>query len=291
MASTPMKIIPAAYWSQRALAVLLFACILFTVAMVSRTDNVQWSAIGEYLFEPSILEGIKLTIFLTFLAIVLGTVGGIILAAMRDSNNAFLALFAHVYIWFFRGTPLLVQLIFWFNIQLFVPMIGFGSFSIDTNSVISSFTAALLALSLNESAYMAEIVRGGVLAVDRGQTEAATALGYTPAQTFRKIVLPQALRVIIPPIGNQTISMLKTTSLVSFVAAQDLLTRVQNIYAKNFLVIELLFVAAIWYLVLTTIATIGQVWIESYFGQKSNATSSLRLAIGRTKQFLSRSSK
>ena len=137
-----------------------------------------------------------------------------------------------------------------------------GPVDIEMNAIISSFTAALLALSLNESAYMSEIIRGGLLAIDRGQTEASTALGLTPAQTLRKIVLPQALRVIVPPIGNQTISMLKTTSLVSVVAAQDLLTRVQNIYARNFLIIELLIVASLWYLVLTSIASGLQYLIE-----------------------------
>jgi polar amino acid transport system permease protein len=125
----------------------------------------------------------------------------------------------------------------------------------------------MLALGLNEAAYMSEIVRGGILAVDRGQSEAAIALGYTPYQTFRHIIMPQALRVIIPPIGNQTISMLKTTSLVSIVAAQDLLTRAQNIYAKNFLVIELLFVAASWYLIMTSIAIVIQIWIEQRLSQ------------------------
>jgi polar amino acid transport system permease protein len=155
-----------------------------------------------------------------------------------------------------------------------VPEISFGSHSIQTNELISSFTAAMLALGLNEAAYMSEIVRGGILAVDRGQGEAATALGYTPYQTFRHIIMPQALRVIIPPIGNQTISMLKTTSLVSVVAAQDLLTRAQNIYAKNFLVIELLFVAAAWYLIMTSIAIVVQIWIERRLSQDGPARAS-----------------
>lgn len=275
MSQIPTRIVPATYWSQRFAAALLVVVVGWLILQIARTDNVRWDVIPGYLFEPSILGGIRLTLLLTFLAVGIGIMGGILLAVMRESSNSVLSTASRLYIWFFRGTPLLVQLIFWFNIQLFIPSIELFDWSIRTNVLVSSFTAALLALSLNEAAYMAEIVRGGVLAVDKGQTEAATALGYTPAQTFRKIVLPQAMRVIIPPIGNQTISMLKTTSLVSFVAAQDLLTRVQNLYAKNFLVIELLFVAAIWYLVMTSIATVIQGWIERRLGQSSTRRASL----------------
>jgi polar amino acid transport system permease protein len=189
---------------------------------------------------------------------------------MRLSTNPVLSAFASLYIWFFRGTPLLVQIIFWFNIQLFIPSIDIGSFHLDTNAIVTAFVAALLALSLNETAYMAEIMRGGMLAVDSGQQEAAKALGYTPTQAMVRIIFPQALRVIIPPIGNQTISMLKTTSLVSVVAAQDLLTRAQNIYARNFLIIELLIVASIWYLVMTTVASLIQYAIERRLGRSTN---------------------
>ena len=273
-AAQPGRIVPAAYWTQRILALALTLGVISAGLIVSRSDQVQWSVIPQYFFDASILQGIRLTLILTFLAITAGLVGGIILAMLRGSGNSVLVGFAYLYIWFFRGTPLLVQLIFWFNIQLFLPEIGFGSHSIPTNALISSFTAAMLALGLNEAAYMSEIVRGGILAVDRGQSEAATALGYTPYQTFRHIIMPQALRVIIPPIGNQTISMLKTTSLVSIVAAQDLLTRAQNIYAKNFLVIELLFVAASWYLIMTSIAIVMQAWIERRFSQEGPARAS-----------------
>ncbi|UZF92108.1 amino acid ABC transporter permease [Bosea sp. NBC_00550] len=270
MSSTqPARIVPATYWGQRFAVLLLCTVVGWLLVQVARTDNVNWSVIPEYLFNASILSGIRLTLLMTFLAVAIGVAGGIVLAAMKESRNAMLSTAAGIYIWFFRGTPLLVQLIFWFNIQLFIPSVGVAGYSINTNALVSPFTAALLALSLNEAAYMAEIVRGGLLAVDKGQSEAAMALGYTPGQTFRKIILPQAMRVIIPPIGNQTISMLKTTSLVSFVAAQDLLTRVQNIYAKNFLVIELLFVAAIWYLVMTSVATVIQGWIERRLSRAS----------------------
>lgn len=214
-----------------------------------------------------VLAGVQLTLVFTVLSMLLGIIAGIVLAVMRLSRNPVLANFSRLYIWFFRGTPLLVQIIFWFNIQLFIPRVQIGPLAVETNTLIPPFTAALLALSLNEGAYMAEIVRGGLLSVGKGQTEAAGALGLSRTQTMRLIILPQAMRVIVPPIGNQSISMLKTTSLVSVVAAQDLLTRVENIYAKNFLIIELLIVASIWYLVLTTLASIGQHYIERRLGR------------------------
>ena len=265
--TTAPRVIPARRWGQTIAAVLLVVLVAGAIFLVASTKNVQWSAIPEYLLDPTILAGIVQTLLFTVLAMVISIVAGMVLALMRLAANPILSGFSSLYIWFFRGTPLLVQIIFWFNIQLFVPVIQIGSFHIATNSLVSAFTAALLALSLNEAAYIAEIVRGGLLSVDRGQLEAAAALGYTPYQAMSRIIMPQALRVIVPPIGNQTISMLKTTSLVSVVAAQDLLTRVQNIYARNFLVIELLMVASIWYLVMTTVASIGQSFIEGRLGR------------------------
>ncbi len=260
-------IVPARYWGQWVAALLLVLLVAVLAGFVAGSRNVQWSAIPQYLFDPTILQGVRLTLIFTVLSMLIGIAVGVVLAMMRLAPNPVLSSFARLYIWFFRGTPLLVQIIFWFNIQLFIPGVSLGSFHVQTNAIISATTAALLALSLNESAYMAEIVRGGLLAVDKGQVEAATALGYTPVQSMTRIVLPQALRVIIPPIGNQTISMLKTTSLVSVVAAQDLLTRVQNIYAANFLIIELLIVASLWYLAMTTLASLAQSWLERRLGR------------------------
>ncbi len=264
------RIIPARNWGQWVIAILLIAIVGFLLAMVIMSRHITWSAIPQYLFDETILEGIKLTILFTVLSMLISIVAGGVLAMMRLSPNAIVSGFASLYIWFFRGTPLLVQIIFWFNIQLFIPSIDIGSIHFDTNSIITAFVAALLALSLNEAAYMAEIMRGGLMAVDSGQQEAAKALGYTPTQAMLRIIFPQALRVIIPPIGNQTISMLKTTSLVSVVAAQDLLTRAQNIYAKNFLIIELLIVASIWYLVMTTVASSLQYVIERRLGRSTS---------------------
>ncbi|MBB3144739.1 polar amino acid transport system permease protein [Phyllobacterium trifolii] len=264
------RIIPARNWGQWVIAILLIAIVGFLLAMVIMSRHITWSAIPQYLFDETILEGIKLTILFTVLSMLISIVAGGVLAMMRLSPNAIVSGFASLYIWFFRGTPLLVQIIFWFNIQLFIPSIDIGSIHFDTNSIITAFVAALLALSLNEAAYMAEIMRGGLMAVDSGQQEAAKALGYAPTQAMLRIIFPQALRVIIPPIGNQTISMLKTTSLVSVVAAQDLLTRAQNIYAKNFLIIELLIVASIWYLVMTTVASSLQYVIERRLGRSTS---------------------
>ena len=263
------RVVPARHWGQWLTAVLLVAFVACLAIAVAGSKNIQWGVIPGYMLDPTILDGIRLTLLFTVLAMAISIVAGVVLAVMRLASNPILSGFSSLYIWFFRGTPLLVQIIFWFNIQLFIPSIQLGAFRIETNSLISAFTAALLALSLNEAAYVAEIVRGGLLAVDRGQKEAAAALGYTPYQAMSRIILPQALRVIVPPIGNQTISMLKTTSLVSVVAAQDLLTRAQNIYARNFLVIELLTVASIWYLAMTTVASIGQSAIERRLGRST----------------------
>lgn len=264
-----MRIIPARNWAQRVIACLLVAVVAFLIYMVASSPHINWTTIPQYIFDDTILDGIRLTILFTVLSMIISIVAGAILATMRLASNPVISGFSSIYIWFFRGTPLLVQIIFWFNIQLFIPSFDIGSFHLETNDVVTAFVAALLALSLNEAAYMAEIIRGGLLAVDNGQNEAAKALGYTPAQSMLRIIFPQALRVIIPPIGNQTISMLKTTSLVSVVAAQDLLTRAQNIYARNFLIIELLIVASIWYLVMTTVASCIQYVIEQRLGRSS----------------------
>ncbi|GGA93841.1 ABC transporter permease [Brucella endophytica] len=272
---TPQKIIPARNWGQRFAAALLAALVVLLLYMVGTSRHITWSAIPQYLFDETILDGVRLTIIFTLLSMIISIFAGAVLATMRLSPNGVLSGLASLYIWFFRGTPLLVQIIFWFNIQLFIPSINIGVFHIETNTIVTAFVAALLALSLNEAAYMAEIIRGGLLAVDKGQHEAAKALGYTPVQSMLRVIFPQALRVIIPPIGNQTISMLKTTSLVSVVAAQDLLTRAQNIYARNFLIIELLIVASIWYLVMTTIASAVQMAIEQRLSRSTHESPGL----------------
>jgi len=256
-------------WIAAAVVILLGACLLWAV---STNPNIKWSRMGAYIFDGAILRGLVVTLELTVLSMVIGVALGVVLALMKLSPNTVLRTTSGVYIWVFRGTPVLVQLIFWYNMALIFPRIGFGAFSVDTNRVISTFGAAILALGLNEGAYMAEIVRAGILSVSRGQMDAALATGLTRRQAMRHIVIPQALRVILPPTGNQAIGMLKTTSIASVIAAQDLLTVTENIYAKTFLVVELLIVASLWYLVGTSVASIGQYFIEKKFGAGASST-------------------
>lgn len=256
------RVVPVRHWGRLVAGAIAAVLLAGLLVFFATNEQIRWEAVGRYLFAPTVLQGVWVTLQLTVLSMVIGVALGVVLAVMRQSPNGVLRWVAGLYIWFFRGTPVLVQIVFWFNIALFVPVIAIGEFSVSTNQIVTSFVAALLALSLNEAAYMAEIIRAGITSIDRGQGEAAAALGYTPLQTMSRIVLPQALRVIVPPTGNETINMLKTTSLVSVVAAQDLLTRVQEISARNYLVIELLLVASIWYIAMTTVASVGQYYLE-----------------------------
>jgi polar amino acid transport system permease protein len=209
------------------------------------------------------------------ISMAVGIVLGVVLAVMRLSPNPLISGGSWVYIWFFRGTPVLVQILFWNFISAVYPRISlgipFGPQFVhgDANSLITPFVAGVLGLGLNEGAYMAEIVRAGILSVDEGQADAAHALGMTRLQTLRRIVLPQAMKVIIPPTGNETISMLKFSSLVSVIAVTELLYSVELIYARTFQQIPLLLAASIWYLIVTTVLSIGQYYIERYYGHGS----------------------
>ncbi|GAA3885005.1 amino acid ABC transporter permease [Leifsonia kafniensis] len=257
-------------WLIGALAVVVVGWL---VASVIFNENIRWNRVLEYLFSTRILDGVVVTIWMSVIATVIGLSLGVVLAVMKLSKNPVLQWIATGYIWFFRGTPVLVQLIFWYNLAFLFPFltlrVPFTQLGVqwDTNLVMTGFTAALLGLGLNLSAYFAETVRAGIQAVDRGQTEAALAGGMTPMQSMRIIVLPQALRIIIPPTGNEFISMLKTTSLVVVVAGSDLMTNASQIYKQNNLIIELLIVASLWYMVLTAIATYFQSRLERRFGQ------------------------
>ncbi len=217
------------------------------------------------------------------MAMAIGIVLGVVLAVMRLSPNPLVSSSSWLYIWFFRGTPVLVQLLFWSFVSALYPRISLGIpfgpelVNGNANAIVTPFVAAILGLGLNEGAYMAEIVRAGIISVDEGQTDAAQALGMTRLQTMRRIVLPQAMRVIIPPTGNETISMLKTTSLVSVIAYTELLYSVQLIYAVNYQQIPLLLVASIWYLIVTSVLSIGQYYIERYFGRGSARAAPLTL--------------
>jgi polar amino acid transport system permease protein len=233
----------------------------------------EWGLVGHYFFSSDVLHGLLVTLELTVLSMVIGIVLGVVLAVMRLSPNPLVSGASGLYIWFFRGTPVLVQLLFWNFVGALYPKISIGIpfgpefFSLSANTLITPFVAALLGLGLNEGAYMAEIVRAGILSVDEGQTDAAHSLGMTRLQTMRRIVLPQAMRVIIPPTGNETISMLKSSALVSVIAYKELLYTVQLIYAVNYKQIPLLMVASLWYLIVTTLLSIGQYYIERYYGR------------------------
>jgi polar amino acid transport system permease protein len=220
-----------------------------------------------------VISGLYVSLGLTVVAMILGVALGLIIAIMRMSNDRLASGFASLFIWFFRGTPLLVQLIFWYNMSTLFPQLSitipFGPslISWDTNAVITPMTAAIVGLALNEAAYMAEIIRGGLLSVDRGQAETAEAFGMTKGRALRRIIIPQAMRSIVPPTGNQLISMIKATSLVSVIAMADLLYSVQSIYNRTFEIIPMLLVAVIWYLLITSVLNIGQSYIEAYYGR------------------------
>ena len=269
----PIKAVPVRHpgrWVGVAVIVVLVAMLVHSFLT---NPNFEWDVVGEYLFSDPVLRGLRNTLILTVLAMAIGVVGGVLLAVMRLSPNPVLAGAAAVYIWLFRGTPVITQLIFWNFLAALYPRLGLGIpfgptfVSVDTNAVISVFAASLLGLGLNEAAYMAEIVRGGIQSVDPGQSEAAGALGLSRTQTLRRIVLPQAMRVIVPPTGNETISMLKTTSLVVVIAYFELTVAVQTIYSRTFQTIPLLIVAALWYLALTSVLSVGQMFIERRFGR------------------------
>lgn len=254
-----------------AVAALAMVWLAYTVIV---NPNLHWDVIATFLLDGRVLGGLWITIALTALSMVIGVGLGVVAAVMQLSDSPVLRGAAGLYVWFFRGTPLLVQLIFWFNIGLVFPEIGIGvPFSgpmllqWPANELITPFTAALLGLTINEGAYMAEIVRAGIRSVDPGQREAAESLGMTHRQILRRVVLPQAMRVIIPPTGNQFISMLKTTSMVSVISGAELLTVSQRIYLDNFEVIALLVVASTWYLLLTSVATVGQRFLERRFSR------------------------
>jgi polar amino acid transport system permease protein len=258
-------------WIAAAIIVVVGASIIRSIATNKR---IEWGVVGHYLFDHRILHGVVVTIELTVISMVIGIVLGIVLAVMRLSPNPVVKGTSWFYVWFFRGTPLLVQLLFWGFIAAVYPRIDLGvpfgpSFvHLNANSIITFFVAAVLGLGLNEGAYMAEIVRAGILSVDEGQTEAASSLGMGRLQIMRLIVLPQAMRVIIPPTGNETISMLKNTSLAIVLGGVfELLFEAQQIYAVNYKTIQLLIVASIWYLAMTSVLYVGQYFIERHYGR------------------------
>ena len=266
-----------------AVIVAIFALLLATGFITN--DNYQWDVVGKWLFSKTIVSGVVYTLILTVIAMTIGTILAITFAIMRQSINPVLRWVATAYIWFFRGTPIYTQLIFWSLLPTLYPQIELGIpfappfVSFDTATYFTPFWMAFIGLGLNEGAYLAEIIRAGLLSVDKGQWEAATALGMPRSMIFRRIILPQAMRVIVPPIGNETISMLKTTSLVSAIPFTLELTFVASTKGQSlFQPVPLLIAAALWYLFITSILMWIQAHIERYFGKgfdrRDNATAS-----------------
>lgn len=258
-------------WVSAAVVAVIAAMVINSLLT---NPNYQWPVVWEWLFSKTIMTGVGFTLLLTVMAMAIGTVLAITMAIMRQSPNPILRGVSWFYIWFFRGTPIYTQLIFWSLLPVLYPQLSIGIpfgpefVKFSTAEYFTPFWMAIVGLSLNEGAYLAEIIRSGLNAVDKGQWEAATALGMNRGQILRRIVLPQTMRVIIPPIGNETISMLKTTSLVAAIPfTLELTWAARDKGIQLFAPVPLLIAAAIWYLVITSILMIGQMYLERYFGR------------------------
>ncbi|MDX6198402.1 MAG: polar amino acid transport system permease protein [Actinomycetota bacterium] len=261
--------VPVRHWGRWVGALVVLAVFaLLGKAFVGA--DIHYHVVGDYFTAKNILTGVWHTLLISVLAQAMGIGLGVLAAVMRQSENPVMSGVGWFYVWLFRGTPLLLQLILWFNLSALFPTISIpGIWSVDTNTAITPFVAALLGLGINEGAYMAEIVRAGIGSVDTGQTEAAHALGMTQGLTLRRVVLPQAMRVIIPPTGNEFVNMLKSSSLASAAQYTELLRVTQTTYTSNFEIMPMLFVAALWYLILTSIFGIGQYFLERRFARGS----------------------
>lgn len=261
--------------------------ILVLLAMVAHTlvtnKRFQWDIVWSYFATSSVLHGLVLTLWLTAAVMVCGYLIGIVLAVLRLSRNPILRSVSFGYVWLIRSVPPLVQLLFWYELASLYPQLSLGIpfghefVTVRTAHLFTGLLAAFVGLTLDVAAFSAEIIRGGILSVEHGQTEAAEALGLGPWRIFRRIVLPQAMPAIVPASGNMLIGMLKATSIVSVIAVQDLLYSVQLIYNQNFLIMPLLLVATIWYIILTTLLSIGQYYVERYYarGSRRHATRGL----------------
>ncbi len=270
------RVIPLRHYGRWISGVMVILLLTLIVRAFAR-GQIDWPVVREFFMATTLLKGLGNTLLITLFSMIMGLILGVIFAVMRLSKNPVTRTFAGFYIWLFRGTPVYLQLLIWFNLALVFPTIDLGFWQGRMVDVMTPFFAALLGLGINEGAYMTEIVRGGILSVEQGQMDAASTLGMTRLMAMRRIVLPQAMRVIIPPMGNEFIGLLKTSSMASAIAYTELLHRAQLIYFVNAKVMELLIVAAGWYLIVVTILSLIQVFIESYFarGQSHAATPSL----------------
>ncbi len=271
-APTPQEqIVPLRHpgrWVATAIVLIVIGLVLYSVAT---NPAFEWGVVAQYMLNGQVLTGLARTLELTIAAMAIGLVLGTVLALMRLSSNPLLSGVSWVYIWFFRSVPTLVQLIFWYNFGALYSSISLGIpfgptlFSANTNALITPLFAALAGLGLSQSAYTAEVIRAGILSVPRGQTRAALALGMRRGMIFRRIVLPQAMKVVIPPVGNEVISMVKNTSLVSVIAMAELLYTTQLIYSRTYQTIPLLIVASLWYLIIVSVLSLGQYFLERRF--------------------------
>ncbi len=261
------KVVKRRYYGRYASASII-VLLLLGLAQAFAKGNIEWSYVEQFLTARSIMFGLLNTIVMAVLAMALGVVLGVMVAIMRMSQNPVLRYVASGYVWLFRGTPLILQLLLWFNLALIFPTLSIpGLFEFKTVEVITPFVAALLGLGINQGAYTSEVVRAGLLSVDSGQYEAAKSIGMPRLQALRRIILPQAMRIIIPPVSNEFIGMVKMTSLASVIQYSELLYNAQNIYYANARVMELLIVAGIWYLAVVTVLTFGQSRLERRFGR------------------------
>lgn len=262
-----LKLVPRRHWGRMVTA----AIVLILLALLARAfyyGRIEWTYVGQFLFARTILEGLVNTLLMTAAAMGLGITLGVIFAIMRISENPVLSTIATGYVWIFRGAPALLQLLLWFNLALVFPRIGIpGIAEWRTVDVMTPFVAAMLALGIQQGAYTSEVVRSGLLSVDSGQYEAGRAIGMGQFMLLRRIILPQAMRVILPPVGNEVIGMVKTTSLASVIQFAEILHNAQIVYYANTRVLELLLVASVWYLVAVSVLSVIQFYIERHFAR------------------------
>ncbi|MGP2442695.1 amino acid ABC transporter permease [Streptomyces sp. JW3] len=266
---TRPDVVPVRHWGRTAGAAVVILLVLCLGYALATNPNLEWSVVGDFLFNGDVLTGLLQTMEMTVIAMVFALVLAVVIGVMRTSPSKVISGFAATWVFFFRGVPLIVLLIFLGNLGLFfkeitlgIPFTSVHVWSAPVGSVVTPFVASVIGLATAGSGYMAEIVRAGLLAIGRGQHEAAKALGLNGARTLRHVVLPQALRIIIPPLGNEFIGMLKASAIVSVIAGGDLLTVVQGISSVNFRTIEMLLVATIWYLLVIVVYSVGQFYLE-----------------------------
>lgn len=269
-----LRIVPKRHIG-RMVAAAVVLVIVGAIIRAFSVGEIEWNYVWEFLFAPSILKGMVNSLYMTVAAMALGIILGVIIAVMRVSGNPVLSSIAVGYVWIFRGAPALLQLMIWFNLALIFPTIGIpGLFEYKTVDVMTPFVAAMLGLGISQGAYTSEVVRSGLLSVDSGQYEAARSIGMTQNKMLRRIVLPQAMRVMVPPVGNEVIGMVKLTSLASIIQYSDILHNAQTIYYANTRVLELLLVACFWYLVVVSVLSVIQHYIEEYYSRGSKSIQS-----------------